>query len=447
MERSSEDVLEPPGGPRPVLSEVESEVPLASAPPPCGAPAHVYPIRLLKRAFVVGPQASAFRQRFFPGVSDAHWNDWRWQLRNRIQDPAQLSDFIRLSPAELAAIERRKGCLPLGITPYYASLVHPDDDLQPLRRTVVPVAQEDVLSPGESVDPLNERADSPVPGLVHRYPDRVLFLATENCSTFCRYCTRSRMVGHDDAYRPDPERWQRAIAYIQATPAVRDVLISGGDPLTMSDERLEWLLSRLRAIEHVEMIRIGTKVPAVLPQRITPELVRMLRRFHPVWMSLHFTHPDELTPETALACERLADAGLPLGSHTVLLKGINDDVQTLRRLMLGLVKLRVRPYYLFQCDPVPGSLHFRTPVSRGLELLDQLRGHISGYAVPNYVIDAPGGGGKIRLLPDAVLGRDGDDLLLRNYAGHVHRYPDPGGTVGLMPRQPSPASFGSDEVH
>jgi lysine 2,3-aminomutase len=274
---------------------------------------------------------------------------------------------------------------------------------------------------------LAEDEDSPVPGIVHRYPDRVLFLATSFCSTYCRYCTRSRMVGNGRRGPCSQEYWERAIGYIEATPTVRDVLLSGGDPLTLSDEKLEWLLLRLRRIRHVEVLRIGTKVPVVLPQRITPALIRMLKRYHPLWMSIHFTHPDELTPEVARACERLSDAGIPLGSQTVLLAGINDNVETMKRLVHGLLQIRVRPYYLYQCDPISGSSHFRTSVRKGLEILAGLRGHTTGYAVPTYVIDAPGGGGKIPLTPNYVAGRDGDDLLLMNYEGEVFRYPDPAG--------------------
>jgi lysine 2,3-aminomutase len=252
----------------------------------------------------------------------------------------------------------------------------------------------------------------------------VLLLATDFCSSYCRYCTRSRVVGHG-VLSPTGQRLEKALDYIRRRRSIRDVLISGGDPLALSDERLDWLLARLRQIPHVELLRIGTKMPAVLPQRITPELCRMLRKYHPLWMSLHFTHPDECTPEAAQACARLADAGIPLGSQTVLLRGINDDVETMRQLVHKLVVMRVRPYYLYQCDPISGSAHFRTPVAKGLEIIEGLRGYTTGYCVPTYVIDAPGGGGKIPLQPDYVVGRDGDDLLLRNFRGDVFRYPDP----------------------
>src|SRR5262245_50517916 len=343
--------------------------------------------------------------------------------------------MLRLSEDERTAIERHSGPLPVGLTPYYASLLDENDPLQPLRRTAVKINDEYVLTPGDSGDPLNEDAHSPVPGLVHRYPDRVLFLVTGFCPVYCRYCTRSRMVGHPGGeYRFDTQRWEAAIDYVARTPAIRDVLISGGDPLTVSDEKLEWLLSRLRRIPHVEFLRIGSKIPPALPQRITRTLVRMLKRFHPFWMSIHFTHPDEITPEVAQACERLADAGIPLGSQTVLLAGVNDNVETLKRMFLGLLKLRVRPYYLYQCDPVAGSAHFRVPVARGLEIMRGLRGHTTGYAVPTYVIDAPGGGGKVPMLPDYYVGRDGDTVLLRNYEGRIYRYPDaPTGNGSSVP--------------
>jgi len=380
--------------------------------------------------FRCGTRTSSFRKRFYPYVTLCEWNDWRWQLRNRIRDIHSLSRLIVLSEDEKRAITSAAGQLPLAITPYYASLLDRDNPSHPIRRAVVPVTAERLFSPGEAEDPLGEEHDSPVPGLVHRYPDRALFLVTDFCSTYCRYCTRSRMVGNGKASGFNMAQWERAIAYIENSPSVRDVLLSGGDPLTLSEENLEWLLSRLRKIKHVELLRIGTKAPVVLPQRVTPSLTRMLKKYHPLWMSIHFTHPEELTPEVAQACERLADAGIPLGSQTVLLAGINDQVETIKGLVHGLLKIRVKPYYLYQCDPISGSAHFRTPVEKGLEIIRGLRGHTTGYAVPTYVIDAPGGGGKIPLLPDYVAGRDGNDLLLNNYLGHTFRYPDAGGRVG-----------------
>ena len=322
-------------------------------------------------------------------------------------------------------MERMGGRLPLGITPYYASLMDPLDPREPLRKTMIPVSAELLRTPGEADDPLHEEGDAVLPGLVHRYPDRVLFLVTHFCATYCRYCTRSRMVGQTGEIHTSTRQYQQGLDYIAAHPEIRDVLLSGGDPLTMTDDRLEWLLAKLRQIPHVEIVRIGTKVPVVLPQRVTPELVDMLRRYHPLWLSLHFTHPAEVTPEVREACGRLADAGIPLGSQTVLLKGVNDDVGTMKALVHALLRIRVRPYYLYQCDPISGSSHLRTSVERGLEIIEGLRGYTTGYGVPTYVIDAPGGGGKIPLLPAYLLGREGDDILLRNYQGGVYRYPDP----------------------
>ena len=382
----------------------------------------------------VSERSHVFRKKFYPQITTREWNDWRWQNRNRLTSLSAVARVLELSDDERSALQAHRGSLPVGMTPYYASLLDPKDPNQGLRRTVLPSMAEFVRMPGEADDPLGEDGHSPVPGLVHRYPDRVLFLVSNFCTTYCRYCTRSRMVGSSDADRAVTKtQWEKSIAYIQAHPEVRDVLISGGDPLSLSDERLEWLLSRLRAIPHVEFIRIGTKIPTVLPQRITPALVRMLRRFHPLWMSIHFTHPDEITAEVVEACERLADAGIPLGSQTVLLKGVNDSVETMKSLVHNLLKIRVRPYYLYQCDPITGSGQFRTPVSKGLEIIKGLRGHTTGYAVPSFVIDAPGGGGKIPLLPEYVAGRDGDDLLLVNFEGKQYRYPDPLGSETVQP--------------
>ncbi|MFH1217768.1 MAG: KamA family radical SAM protein [Pseudomonadota bacterium] len=369
-------------------------------------------------------RAKAFRNRHFPATTTAEWNDWRWQMRNRITTTEQLEKIIELTDSERQALQRHSATLPFAITPYYASLISPYNPQDPIRRAVVPVVNELLVSSGEAHDPLGEDSHTPVPGLVHRYPDRVLFLVTDFCSNYCRYCTRSRMVGRSQDKTPCKERWEKAFAYIENHSEIRDVLLSGGDPLTLPDETLEYLLKRLRAIRHVEMIRIGTKTPAVLPQRITGSLTRMLRRYHPVWISIHAMHPSEQTREMKKACERLADAGIPLGSQTVLLSGINDDVPTMKRLMQGMVRMRVKPYYLYQCDPIIGSAHFRTTVAKGLEIYQGLRGHTTGYAVPTYVIDAPGGGGKIPLLPETCLGRDGNDILLKNYEGNIYRYPD-----------------------
>lgn len=381
-----------------------------------------------------------FRQNFFPSTTLAQWNDWRWQLQNRIKNLAELERIITLSDDERSAIVRHSGPLPIGINPYYASLLSPASSEQPLRRSVVMRSAEYETASFEEVDPLAEDSHRPVPGLVHRYPDRVLFLVTGFCPVYCRYCTRARMVGFSGGeYRFDTDQWEQAIEYIASTPAIRDVLLSGGDPLLLSDERLEWLLRRLRKIPHVEFLRIGTKVPTALPQRVTPALVRMLKRYHPLFLSIHVTHPDELTTEVARACARLAGAGIPLGSQTVLLAGVNDDVDTLRKLFQGLLRIRVRPYYLYQCDPVQGSAHFKVPVERGLEIMRGLRGHTTGYAVPTFVIDLPGGGGKVPLVPEYVVGREGEDLVLRNFEGRLFRYPDPAGAASTTSPVPNSA--------
>lgn len=375
--------------------------------------------------FEVKSKSESFREKFFPNTAQEDWNSWQWQLINCIKDPEKLARIINLSENERKAIfSPNRELLPISITPYYASLLDADNPSQALRKTVVPVYNEYLHGIGETKDPLSEEKCSSIPGIVHRYPDRVLFLVTNFCSVYCRYCTRSRMVGNPHKNTYNIKQWEEAIAYIESHPEIRDVLLSGGDPLTLPEDKLDWLLTRIQNIPHVEFIRIGTKVPVVLPQRITPGLINVLKKHHPLWMSIHFTHPDELTPETKQACNMLADAGIPLGSQTVLLKDINDDVTTMKQLVHGLLKVRVKPYYLYQCDPILGSSHFRTPVKKGLEIIEGLRGHTTGYAIPNYVIDAPGGGGKIPLLPEYYVGRDGNDVLLKNFEGSTFRYPD-----------------------
>jgi lysine 2,3-aminomutase len=374
--------------------------------------------------FKDSPRSRIFRTRHYPEITRLEWFDWHWQLRNAIRDVDTLSQILNLSDNERQAMMHHSGALPVSITPYYASLLDPDDPSDPLRRCVVPVVDECLHTAGEEEDPLCEDVDSPVPGIIHRYPDRVLFLVTDTCSTYCRYCTRSRIIERSNHHLVDFEKWEKAIEYIAGNKNIRDVLISGGDPLTLSDEKLDWLLMRLHKIPHIELLRIGTKVPVVLPQRITPALTAILKRYHPLWLSIHITHPDELTPEMSAACIRLADAGIPLGSQTVLLSDINDDVVTMMRLVHGQLQIRVRPYYLYQCDPIPGSSHFRTPISKGLEIIQGMRGYTTGYAVPTYVVDAPGGGGKIPLLPEYAMGWEKGSLLLRNYEGNIFRYPD-----------------------
>ena len=365
----------------------------------------------------------AFRKRFYPDIHTKLWNDWHWQVAHRIRTYEQLRAMLTLSPEEQAALTGPGCTLPLSITPYYMSLIDPQNPMQPIRRTVVPTIHETMHSRGEDGDPLAEATQSPVPGLVHRYPDRVLLLLSDFCSTYCRYCTRSRVVGHNTLH-PGRKRLEQAFEYIRERTSIRDVLLSGGDPLLLSDEQLNWILSELRRIPHVEIIRIGTKVTTVLPQRITSRLTRMLRHHHPLLMSLHFIHPDECTQETHKACTMLADAGIPLGSQTVLLAGINDDVSTMRHLMHALLKMRVRPYYLYQCDPITGSAHFRTPVAKGISIIKGLRGHTSGYAVPTYVIDAPKGGGKIPLMPETLVAQDESGITIKNYEDALFRYPE-----------------------
>ncbi|MGC9470840.1 MAG: KamA family radical SAM protein [Bacteroidales bacterium] len=378
----------------------------------------------IKNNLPVSDRSLAFMARHFPDASIQAWNDWHWQLKHSFTTFDQLSSVLELTEEELLCT-REKRKLPLRITPYFAGVLETGDPTSALRRTMVPDIRELHKAPEEQSDPLGEENQSPLPQLVHRYPDRVLFLTTGFCSAYCRYCTRSHLVSKKDKVHASIIQWDEAIEYIRLHPEVRDVLLSGGDPLTLSDARLEYLLMKLRAIPHVEIIRIGTKVPVVMPQRVTSALVRMMKKYHPLYMSIHFTHPDELTPETAFACNILADAGIPLGSQTVLLKGINDEVEIFRKLMQGLLKIRVKPYYIYQCDPIPGSSHFRTSVSKGLDIIRGLRGFTSGYAVPHFVVDAPGGGGKIPLLPEYVAGRDDKGYLLVNYLGKVYLYPEP----------------------
>jgi len=353
----------------------------------------------------------------------AQWNDWRWQLAHRIGTAAELEKVIHLTPEERTGLEA-PGHFHVDIPPYFASLMDPDDPNCPIRRQVVPTAQELVLEDADMVDSLNEDAHSPVPGLVHRYPDRVLMLVTAHCAAYCRFCTRSRVVG--DAHAPfNRANYERQIAYIAATPQVRDVLLSGGDPLLINQAVLEDILRRLRQIPHVEIIRIGSRTPVFLPQRITPELVDMLSRYHPLWMNIHFNHPKEITPEVEVALARLANAGIPLGSQTVLLAGINDCPNVIKALAHKLVRNRVRPYYLYQCDLVRGAGHFRTPIAKGLEIMEALRGHTSGFAIPTFTLDAPEGGGKVPILPNYLLSMSDSQVVVRNYEGFITTYAQP----------------------
>lgn len=352
-------------------------------------------------------------------ATDQQWNDWRWQLRNRISTPAQLEAAFSLTGPEREAARRSREIFRLGITPHWATLVDPDDERCPMRLQAVPRLGELSTAASEIEDPLAEEAYSPVPGLVHRYPDRVLLLVTHDCPLYCRYCTRRRIVG--DGKGNDPAQLRAALDYVRRTPAVRDVLISGGEPLGLADRRIEAILGALRAIPHVEVIRIGTRAPVVLPQRITPGLVRMLRRFHPLWLQTHFNHPLELAPPvTRRALERIVDAGIPVGNQSVLLRGVNDCPVVMRKLVHELVKARCRPYYLYGCDMSQGLGHFRVPVESGIAIVESLWGHTSGFAVPVFVVDAPGGGGKIPMLPSYRVSAD----TLRNFENRRFRYED-----------------------
>ncbi|MGB9867352.1 MAG: lysine 2,3-aminomutase [Bacillota bacterium] len=357
-------------------------------------------------------------------VKEEEWNDWRWQVAHRITSLEQLKQVVPLSPEEEEGIRNTLKTLRMAITPYYTSLIDPDDPDDPVRKQAVPSARELHRSPADMVDPLHEDVDSPVPGLTHRYPDRVLLLLTDQCSMYCRHCTRRRLVGVRDEAAP-VERVRAGIEYIRRTPQVRDVLLSGGDPLLLPDEALEWVIRELRQIPHVEIVRIGTRAPVVLPQRITPELCNMLRKYHPIWLNTQFNHPKEVTPEAARACNMLADAGIPLGNQSVLLRGINDCGFVMRKLVHELVKIRVRPYYIYQCDLSWGLEHFRTRVAKGIEIIEMLRGHTSGFAVPTFVVDAPGGGGKIPVGPQYLISQSDNKVVLRNYEGVICTYQEP----------------------
>ena len=357
-------------------------------------------------------------------ATEEEWDDWRWQLRHRVTRAEPLKLILNLSPEEIEAIEASKGRMATAITPYFAKLMDRNDSNCPIRRQAIPTMAEFHLSPADLFDPCAEDENSPVHGLVHRYPDRVLLLVTDKCAVYCRYCTRRRMVGSSEKCITQ-EELDEAVAYIQATKKIRDVLISGGDPLLFEDDHLESILAKVRKIPHVEIIRIGTRVPVTLPQRITPSLTSMLKKYHPLWISIHFSHPKEITKEVRRACAMLAEAGIPLGSQTVLLRGINDRPVVMKRLMHELLKIRVRPYYIYQCDLAMGTEHFRTPIAVGINIIEKLRGHTTGYAVPSFVIDAPGGGGKIPVGPTYMISQDKGKMVLRNYQGKVFEYQEP----------------------
>src|ERR1700690_3998108 len=360
---------------------------------------------------------------FCHDVLAADWNDWRWLLKHRITTPEQLQRLMpTLAPEESAGAKLANHKLALAITPYFFNLIDPADENCPIRRQVIPSIEEIRTAPWEMSDPCGEDSHSPVPGLVHRYPDRVLFLVTDRCASYCRYCTRSRLVSNAQDYNFHPE-YEQGLRYIEAHPEVRDVLLSGGDPLLLSDKKLEHLISRLREIKHVEFIRIGSRIPVFLPQRITPELCEIFKKYGPVWMSIHVNHPKECTAELRAACERLAFAGVPLGNPSVLLRGVNDDADVMRALVHRLLRMRVRPYYLYQMDLITGGSHFRVDVRKGIEIIKALRGFTTGYAIPQYVIDAPGGGGKVPINPEYIGSMNDEGIVFRNYEGRQFRYP------------------------
>uniref|UniRef100_UPI002ACD65CA lysine 2,3-aminomutase n=1 Tax=Anaerolinea sp. TaxID=1872519 RepID=UPI002ACD65CA len=382
-------------------------------------------------AFPANKRAPIYRD-----VPDEKWNDWRWQLSHRLNSVEDFEQVLRLTESERKALTTQ-GLFRVDITPYFVSLINPDDPDDPIRKQVIPRAEEIVPFTGMMEDSLAEDRHSPVPGLVHRYPDRVLMLVTTQCASYCRYCTRSRIVGDPSATFSRAE-FEMQIEYLKRTPQVRDVLLSGGDPLTLAPKLLEELLSRLREIEHIEIIRIGSRVPVFLPQRITQEFCDMVSKYHPVWMNIHVNHPNEITQELADACDRLTRAGVPLGNQSVLLAGVNDCVHVQRKLVQDLVRIRVRPYYLYQCDLVEGAGHFRTPVAKGIEIIEGLRGHTSGYAVPTYVVDAPGGGGKIPVMPNYLISMSDHKIILRNYEGYITTYEEP---ITYQPHDPKTCPY------
>ncbi len=363
------------------------------------------------------------RAPIYADVPDDKWNDWRWQLSHRLNSVEDFDQILTLTDSERKALSTQ-GLFRVDITPYFISLIDPDDPLDPVRKQIIPTADEIRPFTGMMEDSLAEDRHSPVPGLVHRYPDRVLMLVTTQCASYCRYCTRSRIVGDPSAQFSRAE-FEMQIDYLKRTPQVRDVLLSGGDPLTLAPRILEELLGRLREIPHIEIIRIGTRVPVFMPMRVTEELTGMLEKFHPLWLNIHVNHPNEITAELADACDRLSRAGIPLGNQSVLLAGINDCPHIMRKLVQDLVRIRVRPYYLYQCDLVEGAGHFRTPVAKGIEIMEALRGHTSGYAVPTFVVDAPGGGGKIPVAPNYTISQSDHKVVLRNYEGYITSYEEP----------------------
>lgn len=353
-----------------------------------------------------------------------NWDDHRWQLRNRVDSLADLDLRLNLTDEERAGVLLAGTKLAMSITPHFFNLIDRDDPNCPIRRQVIPRIEEGWNAPEEMADPCGEDSHMPVPGLVHRYPDRVLFLVTDRCASYCRYCTRSRVVSGVGEQHLETQ-WEPAFKYLEKHTEIRDVLLSGGDPLLFSDDRLDKILTRLRSIPHIQFIRIGSRIPIFLPQRITPELCAMLKKHHPLFISVHSNHPRELTTEVRDALGRLADAGIPLGNQSVLLRGVNDSVEVQKALVQKLLMCRVKPYYLYQCDLITGSSHLRTPVAEGVAIIEGLRGHTTGYAIPQFVIDGPGGGGKIPINPNYVVDTASGKITLRNFEGEIFEYPDP----------------------
>lgn len=363
------------------------------------------------------------RAPYWENIPDEKWMNWRWQMSNRLNTVEELENVINLTDSERKALSA-KGLFRVDVTPYFASLMDPNDPNCPVRKQVIPTHHEMVPFQSMMEDSLAEDKHSPVPGLVHRYPDRVLMLITTQCASYCRYCTRSRIVG-DPSQTFSRAEFDAQIEYIENNPQIRDVLLSGGDPMVLSPKIVDMILSRLRAIPHLEIIRIGSRVPVFLPMRVDEQFCEMVSKYHPLWVNIHVNHPKEITPELAAAMDRLSRAGVPLGNQSVLLAGINDSVRIQRKLVHELVKIRVRPYYLYQCDLVEGSGHLRTTVSKGIEIIEGLRGHTSGYSVPTYVVDAPGGGGKIPVQPNYVVSQAPGRVVLRNFEGFITTYQEP----------------------
>lgn len=357
-------------------------------------------------------------------ASNEEWNDWFWQLRNRITDFDTLKKYIKLQAEEEAVAESEGFSFRMAITPYYLSLIDHQNPNDPVRLQAIPRIQEQTYAPSDMPDPLHEDTDSPVPGMTHRYPDRVLLLLTDQCGMYCRHCTRRRKAGENDAPMPE-ENVELALKYIEEHTEIRDVILSGGDPLTLSDERLDEVLGKLATIKHLDIVRIGSRLPVTLPQRIDEGLLKVLKKYKFVWLNTHFNHPNEITPTSMAALASLAEAGVVLGNQSVLLKGINDNVDVMKQLVHALVRNRVRPYYIYQCDLSEGISHFRTPVSKGIEIIESLRGHTSGLCVPTFVVDAPGGGGKIPVMPNYLISQMPGRVILRNYEGFVTAYTEP----------------------